>query len=432
MTDVRSEIHPLFKISEGIAMLDMLSAFAQLVTTHDYVQPEFTDTLAIKAGRHPVHEKVHDDKFIPNDVYATEQNRFQIITGCNMSGKSTYIRSIALMTIMAQVGCFVPAQYASFPIMHQMFARTSSDDSMEANISTFASEMREIAFILRNIEPRSLIIVDELGRGTSTTDGLAIALAVAEALIDSKALVWFVTHFRELSCILQHRIGVVNLHLTVDVSHPSSRIKMLYKISDGWEEEKLYGLTMARVAGLPEDVITVGTRVSQSLNEQLQQRKKNRKIIAVARRRKLVLSLKEQLLQARNGNMEPEDLRRWLKRLQDEFVVRMAAIDAEALEEVQTEGAEENASTLPEGDTNSGDDEIDEAHEVEEVVGAKNLSRGTKRPASTFSVESNTSTEDPIAFYKGDLDAIRKVKLEHDSNNDGGESVFTSLAEKSP
>lgn len=115
-----------------------------------------------------------------------------------MSGKSTYIRSIALMTVMAQVGCFVPAQYASFPITHQLFARVSMDDSIEANVSTFASEMRETAFILRNIDRKSLAIIDELGRGTSSRDGLTIALSISEALVETKALVWFATHFTDL------------------------------------------------------------------------------------------------------------------------------------------------------------------------------------------------------------------------------------------
>lgn len=115
-----------------------------------------------------------------------------------MSGKSTYIHSVALMCVMAQVGCFVPAAYASFPLMHQLFARVSMDDSIEANVSTFASEMRETAFILRNIDKNSLAIIDELGRGTSTRDGLAIALSIAEALVESKAMIWFATHFRDL------------------------------------------------------------------------------------------------------------------------------------------------------------------------------------------------------------------------------------------
>ncbi|KAI5284015.1 MutS protein msh4, partial [Ascosphaera atra] len=186
--EIRGDLSGLFRISEGVAVLDMLSAFAQLATKQDYVRPELTDTLAIKAGRHPILEKIHASKYIPNDAYATQQSRFQIVTGCNMSGKSTYIRSLALMTIMAQIGCFVPAQYASFPLAHQLFARVSADNTVEANVSTFSAEMREMSFILRNIRPRSMIIVDELGRGTSTVDGLAIAIAIAEALVESQAL----------------------------------------------------------------------------------------------------------------------------------------------------------------------------------------------------------------------------------------------------
>ncbi|KAL9025532.1 MAG: hypothetical protein Q9196_005661, partial [Gyalolechia fulgens] len=246
INNVREDIGPLFKTCEAIALLDMIASFAQLVTTQDYCRPELTDTLGIKAGRHPIREKIHTEKFVPNDAYATEQSRFQIITGCNMSGKSTYIRSLALMDIMAQIGCFVPATYASFHIRHQLFARVSSDNSMEANVSTFASEMREMAFILRNIDRRSFVIIDELGRGTSTRDGLAIAIAIAEALIESKALVWFVTHFRELAHILSERAGVVNLHLQVDISPNRDRMTMRYTIQDGCVRETHYGIAMAK------------------------------------------------------------------------------------------------------------------------------------------------------------------------------------------
>lgn len=328
--EVRTKIQPLFKISEGIAMLDMIAAFAQLVTTQEYSKPEIIPTLAIKAGRHPVREKIQHDEYVPNDVYADPSCRFQIITGCNMSGKSTYIRSIALMAVMAQIGCFVPAQYASFPITHSLFARVSTDDNVEANVSTFASEMRETAFILRNMGKRSLIIIDELGRGTSTTDGLAIAIAIAESLIESGAYVWFVTHFRDLPRILAERAGVVNLHLRVDISADASKMKMLYKIGEGYEEEKFYGLALARVVNLPEQVMNMATEVSKSLNERNETRKSNAKALAVARKRKLVLTLKEQLMHAKRGTMSPENLRKWLQKLQEEFLVRMNAITEEA------------------------------------------------------------------------------------------------------
>jgi len=330
IADVRQHMSSLFRICEGIAMLDMLASFAHLVTTQDYVRPQLSDTIAIKAGRHPIRENIQEAKYIPNDVYATQQKRFQIVTGCNMSGKSTYIRSVALMQVMAQVGSFVPAQYASFPIVRQLFARISLDDNIEANVSTFAAEMREAAFILRNIDGQSMAIVDELGRGTSTRDGLAIAIAIAEALIESRALVWFVTHFRDLAKILAERNGVVNLHLAVDNTE-DDRMEMLYRVSSGAVQDAHYGLKLARVMPLPPDVIEHAELVSATLDQAMRKRKSDRASlgIVVARKRRLLLNLKEHLMQAKSGSMDDGDLTQWLKDLQREFVVRMSALEEE-------------------------------------------------------------------------------------------------------
>ena len=325
---VREDLAPLFKICDAIALLDMLTAFTHLATVQDYVRPELIETLAVRDGRHAIREKIHREKFIPNDVYATQQTRFQIITGCNMSGKSTYIRSIAIMAVMVQIGSFVPASYASFPIFHQLFARVSMDDSIEANLSTYASEMRETAFILRNVDRRSMVIIDELGRGTSTRDGLCIAIAVAEALVDSRALVWFATHFRELATILSERNGVVSLHLAVDMTEPDKML-MLYKIAQGCVKEEHYGIALAKTMDIPEDVIRIAEDVSNTITLNAERNKKASKTVAIARRRKLVLGLKEQLTQARDGNMQGKVLVTWLLKLQAEFVKRMAAVNAE-------------------------------------------------------------------------------------------------------
>ena len=360
INDVREIISPLFKISEAIALLDMIASFAQLVTTQEYKRPELTDTLAIKSGKHPIIERIRSEKFIPNDVYATQQSRFQIVTGCNMSGKSTYIRSIALMTVMAQIGCFVPASYASFPIVHQLFARISTDDSIEANVSTFALEMRETAFILRNIDRRSLVIIDELGRSTSTRDGLCIAIAIAEALVDSRALVFFVTHFRDLAKILAEKNGVVNNHLAVDISPESGDMKMLYRVQSGYSQDEHYGLALARVINLPAQVLATAETVSKKLKENIEKRKRSSKAVALARRRKLVLGLREQLVQAKEGRMQGVVLATWMKSLQDEFVRRMAAIDEEiasAEEEEfamrrEPEGEEEGVEMVEDGKGN--------------------------------------------------------------------------------
>ncbi|RFU31342.1 hypothetical protein B7463_g4991, partial [Scytalidium lignicola] len=348
LDNIRGEIPRLFRICESIAMLDMMAGFVQIATTHDYVRPEITNCVAIKAGRHPIREKIHREKFVPNDVYATQQSRFQIITGCNMSGKSTYIRSIALMTVMAQVGCFVPAQYASFRIIHQLFARVSMDDSIEANVSTFASEMRETAFILRNIDSKSLAIIDELGRGTSTRDGLAIALSIAEALVESKALIWFATHFRELAQILGERPGVVNLHLTVDMSD-QTKIAMLYKIGQGFAQDNHYGLALAKVVALPQGVLGVAEKVITTLETQILAKKRSSKAFALAKRRKLVLGLKESLKQAYESPMQGTALRNWLRRLQSEFVFRMEQIENEVAESSQQDeisNGEESSTTM--------------------------------------------------------------------------------------
>ncbi|KAJ5022597.1 muts domain V-domain-containing protein [Bipolaris maydis] len=335
---VRSHMSILFKIG----------AFAHLVTVNNYTQPQLTDTLAIEAGRHPIKEKIMQTKFVPNDAYATQQTRFHIITGCNMSGKSTYIRSLALMTIMAQIGCYVPANYASFPILHQLFARIGTDDIIESNVSTFAAEMREIAFILRNVDQRSLIIVDELGRGTSTRDGLAIALAIAEALLSSRALVWFATHFKDLANIMGERAGVLNLHLAVDIQDEHS-MTMLYKATQGVAKEVHYGLALARVVPLPPGIVEHATNVARKIERHTIRNKKVSETVLKEKRRKLILNLKEHLVQAYNGVLEGEVLSAWLSEIQKEFVNRMTALEAEAAN-VHDESNEDMDENMSNGD----------------------------------------------------------------------------------
>ncbi|KAI3322005.1 muts domain V-domain-containing protein [Xylariaceae sp. AK1471] len=329
---LRGYVPDLFRVCEGIALLDMIASFAQSVTTRDYVRPEICDTLALKSARHPICERVNPERFVPNDVYVTEQHRFQIITGCNMSGKSTYIRMVALMQVMAQIGSFVPAQYATFPIIQQLFVRMSTNDSIEANMSTFSLEMREMAFILRNINNKSLAIIDELGRGTSSRDGLAISLAISEALIQSGSIVWFATHFEELTKILGGRPGVLNLHLATDVSHSSQnqgRMAMLYKIKSGPVQENNYGLNLARAMGFPERFIQRAQDVSQALAESMERKKDTSESRRLIRQRKLILNLAETLNQLRGSDMDDAALGSYLRRLQDVFVIRMDGQDVD-------------------------------------------------------------------------------------------------------
>ncbi|KAI0102871.1 muts domain V [Nemania sp. FL0031] len=332
LDSIREYVPELFRVCEGIALLDMVTSFAQSATTRDYIRPETSETLALKSARHPICERVNPEQFVPNDAYANEEHRFQIITGCNMSGKSTYIRMVALIQVMAQIGSFVPAQYAAVPIIQQLFVRMSTDDSIEANMSTFSLEMREMAFILRNINNKSLAIVDELGRGTSSRDGLAIALAISEALVQSGAIVWFATHFQELTKILGSRPGVLNLHLETDVSYSlehQSRMTMLYKIKSGPVEEKNYGLNLARAMGFPERFIEVAQEVSQTLSESVERKKSASESRQLIRQRNLILNLSSILTQLRNSGMDDAAMGGYLRRLQDEFVLEMDSKSAE-------------------------------------------------------------------------------------------------------
>ncbi|KAI0910537.1 DNA mismatch repair protein Msh4 [Ustulina deusta] len=332
LDDIREHVPELFRICEGIALLDMVTSFAQSATTRDYIRPEISDTLALKSARNPICERVNPDRFVPNDAYADEQHRFQIISGCNMSGKSTYIRMVALMQVMAQIGSFVPAQYATFPIFQQLFVRLSTDDNIEANMSTFSLEMREMAFILRNINNQSLTIIDELGRGTSSRDGLAIALAISEALIQSGSIVWFATHFQELTKILGSRPGVLNLHLETDISHSSKdepRMTMLYKIKSGSVQEKNYGINLARAMGFPESFIEVAQEVSQTLVDSMERQKDASESRRLIRQRKVILNLTSMLTQLMNSEMDDAALGSYLRHLQDEFVLQMDGTSAE-------------------------------------------------------------------------------------------------------
>ncbi|RWA11285.1 hypothetical protein EKO27_g3814 [Xylaria grammica] len=326
LDDIRGYVPELFRVCEGIALLDMVASFTQSATTRDYVRPEISDTLALKNARHPICERVNPERFVPNDAYAGEQHRFQIITGCNMSGKSTYIRMVALMQVMAQIGSFVPAEYASFPLFQQLFVRISTDDNIEANMSTFSLEMREMAFILRNVNNKSLAIIDELGRGTSSRDGLAIALAISEALIQSNSIVWFATHFEEITKILGSRPGVLNLHLETDVSSSSetrARMTMLYKIKSGPVQERSYGINLARAMGFPESFIEVAQGVSQTLADTMEGQKDASESRWLIRQRKMILNLTSILSQLIKSEMDDATMGSYLRHLQDEFVQKM-------------------------------------------------------------------------------------------------------------
>ncbi|KAI3392946.1 hypothetical protein diail_4963 [Diaporthe ilicicola] len=360
LDSIRADIPQLFRVCESIALLDMLASFGQMVTTRDYTRPRLKDTLALKAARHPIFDSTLE-KFIPNDYYATKQHAFQIITGCNMSGKSTYIRTVAMLQVMAQIGCFVPAQFASFTIIHNLFSRTSTDDSIESNMSTFSVEMRDMAFILRNINDKSLAIIDELGRGTSTRDGLAIAIAMAEALVQSNALVFFATHFTELAQVLQDRPGVLNLHLETETTVADDNIPkmtMLYKVGSGPVQDENYGIKLARAIGFPAAFLDRAEEAAGFLRRQAEAKRQSSQSRRLTLRRRLVLNLRETLQQAHDSDMGEETLRNFLRRLQGEFITRMEDIEKNAAAEDATESEGESGSSPPVRDTGQLGDSV--------------------------------------------------------------------------
>ena len=241
-----------------IALLDVYVSLAEVAERNNFVRPEigYDDVISIKDGRHPVVEQfVRDSYFVPNDTYLdTKNNRLMLITGPNMAGKSTYMRQVALITLMAQVGSFVPAAEAHIGIVDKIFTRVGASDDLASGQSTFMLEMNEVAYILKNATKRSLIIYDEIGRGTSTFDGMSIAKAVAEYTAGKKlgAKTLFATHYHELTALEDDIQGVVNYNIAA--KKKGDDIIFLRKIVKGYADES-YGIEVAKLAGVPNEII---------------------------------------------------------------------------------------------------------------------------------------------------------------------------------
>ena len=246
----------------ALARLDAYQSLAELAASGRYCrpafQPEGVSSIRIKDLRHPVVEQILDrDRFVPNDLSMDEEDSLFIITGPNMGGKSTYCRSVALAFLMAQTGSFIPAASASLPIRDKLFARVGAGDDLRGGQSTFMMEMNEVAHILRNATDRSLVILDEVGRGTGTYDGLSVAWSVSRYLASViRAKTLFATHYLELTNLAELYPGVKNLSIAVE--EEGERIVFLHKILPG-SANKSYGVHVARLAGLPEEVIVGAT-----------------------------------------------------------------------------------------------------------------------------------------------------------------------------
>ena len=251
------ELEPIQQTAAAIAIIDVICALAETARLFRYCRPVVTETLrlAIKDGRHPVlDQNLVEEKFVPNDTTLEGENtRLAIITGPNMAGKSTYIRQVALIVLMAQIGSFVPAESAEIGLVDRIFTRVGANDDLARGQSTFMVEMNETSNIVNNATERSLVILDEIGRGTSTFDGLSIAWSVAEFLHDKiKARTLFATHYHELTKLAEERSGVCNFN--VAVREWNDQIIFLRKIVPGGAD-KSYGIQVARLAGLPKEIL---------------------------------------------------------------------------------------------------------------------------------------------------------------------------------
>src|SRR5699024_4782119 len=267
--EIKKAIDRLQTLAKAISAADVLQSFATVSERYQYVRPTLSDTheLKIVEGRHPVVEKVlGHQEYIPNTIEMDPETMILLITGPNMSGKSTYMRQLALTVIMAQMGCFVPAEEAIMPIFDRIFTRIGASDDLIAGQSTFMVEMMEANQALSHATPNSLILFDELGRGTATYDGMALAQAIIEYIhrnVFAKTL--FSTHYHELTVLDQELPQLKNIH--VGAVEKDGNLVFLHKMMAG-PADKSYGIHVAKIAGLPSSLLTRADAILKTFETQ--------------------------------------------------------------------------------------------------------------------------------------------------------------------
>ncbi|MBQ7392096.1 MAG: DNA mismatch repair protein MutS, partial [Clostridia bacterium] len=267
---VAENVHRIQKTAYMLSKLDVYCSLAEVASRNGYSRPEvgYGDVISIKDGRHPVVEQFAKDAFfVPNDTELDgKHNRFMLITGPNMAGKSTYMRQVALICIMAQIGSFVPAKEARISVVDKIFTRVGASDDLAMGQSTFMLEMNEVSYILKNATKKSLIIYDEVGRGTSTFDGMSIARAIVEYTNSRKigAKTLFATHYHELTVMEEEFDGIVNYNIAA--KKRGDGITFLRKIVRGSTDDS-YGIEVAKLAGLPNEVIKRAREVLAAVEE---------------------------------------------------------------------------------------------------------------------------------------------------------------------
>jgi DNA mismatch repair protein MSH4 len=317
---IRKHFGCFYKLVECISLFDMLQSFATYSSTGDFVRPLFGECLAVDNAIHPVLLKSIGDSVISNRIYASDESSFTIITGSNMSGKSTYLRQIATLQIIAQCGSFICASYASFRIAHQIFSRLGTDDDIEVNSSSFEKEMIEMNYIIQNCNKNSLILIDELCRSTSHDEGLAITMAFCEYLVTQMdSFVFFATHFTELTLLDSIYSNVINYHLESFIDSDTERIVHTFILNKGSCKITNYGLLSADVTCLHADVLNDAKTIAESLRNEIT-KLTNSTDLRQSMKRRCVLALNAKLIQcAKHNQLDDNDLEKHLEELKFNF-----------------------------------------------------------------------------------------------------------------
>ena len=304
---IKAYLPKLQKLSKALAEIDVYCALGEISANHQYKRPTFNETtLDIKGGKHPIlDELLKDPKYVSNDIYLDNDNYVLLITGPNMGGKSTYMRQIALIVIMAQMGCFVPADSCDMPIFDKIFTRIGASDDIISGESTFMVEMKEANNALQASTEHSLILFDEIGRGTSTYDGMALAQAIIEHIATTvKAKTLFSTHYHELTTLSNSIECMKNVH--VMVKENDEEVTFLYKVKDGAIDQS-YGINVARLAGLPSSVIERAKGLQEELESKKQIVQQSFQFIEVEKEDKSMNKVKEILLNTDTDELTPKE-----------------------------------------------------------------------------------------------------------------------------
>ncbi|WP_457639257.1 DNA mismatch repair protein MutS [Persephonella sp.] len=312
------------KTSHQVAVVDAVQSLATIAVEKGWVKPIVDDSyrIEIKEGMHPVIAEYVPD-FVPNDLKMTEKSFFHIITGPNMAGKSTYIRQSAILVILAQIGSFIPAKSGKIGVVDGIFTRIGSGDVLSKGLSTFMVEMLEVANILNNITERSFVVLDEVGRGTSTYDGLSIAWAISEYISrEKKTKTLFATHYHELTKLEEEISGVKNFHM--QIKEDGEQIKFLYRVAEGFSN-KSYGVHVAKLAGIKEEIIKRAYEILYHLEEE-QEKKIEETIINISQKKEEYLPLFQNV--EKDSSTPPDEYIQILKELDSIDLASMTPIEA--------------------------------------------------------------------------------------------------------